>query len=237
MNRCLFLWMGVLCAIFTACQNRGSSTHGDRSLISNAETNAEQRTHDLLQKQIEINYHDRKLAEVIDDVRQKTGANIFVNWNALTEAGIERDTPIELNLAGLKAERVLALVIKTVSRDDRPIDYEIAGGVVKIDTVENIVRQDSQQVRVYDVSDLLKKISFQARYQDCTSDELTTAMERRREVEENLILLIETCVGEQEDWMGAGGPGQVHILGDLLIVRTSVKLHREVADFLRLLRQ
>lgn len=109
-----------------------------------------------LHEPVPVNFTNNKLVNVIEYLKNTTGLNFFVNWNALTEAGIEQDTPITLELTNVPADEALALVIKLVSRPDRPINYAIREGVVNIDTVENLVR--NPDTRVYDIRDLLHRI-------------------------------------------------------------------------------
>ncbi|MCC7193711.1 MAG: hypothetical protein IT444_13125 [Phycisphaeraceae bacterium] len=229
-----------------------------------------------LHEPVPVNFTNNKLVNVIEYLKNTTGLNFFVNWNALSEAGIEQDMPITLELTNVAADEALALVIKLVSRPDRPINYAIREGVVNIDTVENLVR--NPDTRVYDIRDLLHRIepiksvpsfdignAFESGSDrdnssgsgsgsgsgsssdnglfgdDSSSSNSTSAQssaeDRQKQIDE-LIELIQTTVGNPEDWSEAGGGGgSLKELNGNLIIKATAELHQGVTKLLTLLRE
>src|SRR5687768_16707984 len=43
--------------------------------------------------------------EALDQLREQTGANLFVSWNVLKRAGVDGDTPVDVNLTNVTLGR------------------------------------------------------------------------------------------------------------------------------------
>jgi hypothetical protein len=63
------------------------------------------------------------LARAIDDLRNATRRNIFVNWKTLEIAGVTRDTPVSLDVSGLPFADALTLLLSRVSTPDEPLGF------------------------------------------------------------------------------------------------------------------
>ncbi len=112
-----------------------------------------------LRKTVPIAFEANSLESVIDYIRETTQTNIYVNWPALQDAGVDQDLPITLNLTNVAAERALELVLQTASSaagDIDPIGYTIDSGVIRISTIRDLRRSTS--TRVYDIRDLLVQV-------------------------------------------------------------------------------
>src|SRR5271170_6564950 len=95
------------------------------------------------------------LRDAINYVQQDTGANIFVNWNALTAAGVSNLTPITLSLQDVTVGKLLSLIMTQASPSVPTVQF-IDNNVLMITTREDA---DTQMVtRVYDVSDLVMSV-------------------------------------------------------------------------------
>jgi len=108
-----------------------------------------------LQKKISIDSEGKKLKGVIQEIQEKTGSNLVVNWAALEAAGVEEDLPVALSLKEIPAEKAMKLVLQQAggSAQLEPLDFEISDGVVKLSTRRDLQR--ATETRVYDVRDLL----------------------------------------------------------------------------------
>jgi type II secretory pathway component GspD/PulD (secretin) len=123
-----------------------------------SESEANRRAALQLKEAVPINFEGNRLVNVIDYLRNTTGANFFVNWPALEEVGVEQDSPVSLQLANVPAEQALRLVLQQVGQIAQfdPIGYSIIEGVVTIDTVRNLKK--TTDTRVYDIRDLLVQV-------------------------------------------------------------------------------
>jgi len=102
------------------------------------------------------NFKDTPLNEVVKHLRATTGLDIVVNWNALEEVGITKDSPVNLTARNRSAGRVLDLVLADVSgsrgRFER-LYYIIDDGVVTISTGSAL--NTTTKTVVTDIRDLL----------------------------------------------------------------------------------
>ena len=101
-----------------------------------------------LAEKIPVNFQANKLVNVVEYLRNTTGASMFVNWNALQQIGIEQDAPITLQLGdSVPADKALKLVLQQVSTGDQsnPMSYAIIDGVVTISTMEDLGKAANPQ--------------------------------------------------------------------------------------------
>lgn len=120
------------------------------------ETALDQQTIAILDKRIpEIRFDGIAFGDVVDFLRDVTGANLVVEWRTLEQSGIDRSTPVFVTrLTNVRFERALQTVLREVSGGGTPLDYNIEEGIITISTREAIA-QASPRTVVYDVSDLL----------------------------------------------------------------------------------
>lgn len=103
----------------------------------------------------ELRFDGVPFGDVIDFLRDVTGANIFVEWKALETAGVDRTTPVTVSrLTNIRFQKALETVLREVSAGTSPLEYNIEEGVITISTREQIAASAPRTV-VYDVSDLL----------------------------------------------------------------------------------
>src|SRR5437016_13077874 len=95
------------------------------------------------------------LADAVDSLRDISGANLHVNWRALEEQGIGKDTPVNVHVRGVTVEKALNLVLSEAGAGDK-LAYYIDQGVIEITTREVADRQ--MIMRVYPIDDLLLEI-------------------------------------------------------------------------------
>ena len=120
----------------------------------------------------EIDFDTQALGFAIDFVRQTTDTNIYVNWNALREAGIDEDTTVTLRLNGVSADHALTLMLRQVSTELDPITYSIRQGIVEISTRQDLTT--STVTRTYDIQDLLIQVP---RFANAPQFDLNAALE------------------------------------------------------------
>lgn len=103
----------------------------------------------------ELRFDGVPFGDVIDFLRDVTGANIFVEWKALETAGVDRTTPVTVSrLTNIRFQKALETVLREVSAGTTPLEYNIEEGIITISTREQIAASAPRTV-VYDVSDLL----------------------------------------------------------------------------------
>ncbi|GAB4186323.1 MAG: hypothetical protein Kow00105_00830 [Phycisphaeraceae bacterium] len=231
------------------------------------ETEADRETANRLKQAVPINFEANRLANVIDYLRNTTGANFFVNWPVLEAAGVDQDTLITLNLTNVPAEQALELVLRQVGSEFDPIGYSIIDGIVTISTVRDLSR--TTDTRVYDIRDLLVQVpnftnapSFdlnealsntnsggsgggggggggggQSIFGD-TDDEEDEELPTRQELIDQITTLITETVGDFNEWSINGGDvSSLDELNGNLVVKTTPDNHRDISALLAQLRE
>ena len=121
----------------------------------NSQSSADKAARLALAKNVsKIVVNQQPFSDVINLLRQQTGANIVVNWNALASAGVQKQTPISLTLRGVPFQKVLSLVLlQAQGSGTTQLGYSISDGVISISTNDQLAQQ--QVTRVFNIQDLL----------------------------------------------------------------------------------
>ncbi|HQY88616.1 MAG TPA: hypothetical protein PK402_08150, partial [Tepidisphaeraceae bacterium] len=224
---------------------RDNTVAQERGGVSDAATEA------LLSRVLpEMRFDQTAFQDVIEYLRDTTQANLFVNWNALEAAGVDRAAPITARLTNVKFSKVLELVLRSADATGVGLDYTIDEGVITISTSEDL--SSNTQFLTYDIRDLLVDIPM---FDDAPEFELDTSGEgggapfggggggededegAYDERVQEIIQAIQNNVAP-DTWKDAGGlVGSVEELGGQLIVTQSPEVQREVYDFLKKLRE
>jgi hypothetical protein len=205
------------------------------------------------------------LVDVFAFLREQGKLSINVNWNALSQVGIDKTTDIGgINLQNVKVETALQVLLDNVGGTENKLGYDVAAdGVVRISTTDDL---DSNTVtRVYDVRDLLDE-PFSAQEQAVIDRMMAdvgmghngggtgmmgggmTGNDKPafvRQVIEQLIYartlgLINTLKAAVAPYTWMTGDNSKHGSADIwngrFIVRQAPRVHREVEAFFQLLR-
>jgi general secretion pathway protein D len=105
------------------------------------------------------------LADAMQFLRDLTDANILVNWKALEQEGIGKDTQVTANLHDVKFSKVLDIILQEAGGGK--LAYTIDEGVITISTADELNK--SVVTRVYDVTDLLINPNFDSNIQNLSS--------------------------------------------------------------------
>ncbi len=122
---------------------------------SSSESSADKIVRNRLAESVSrLSVNDQPFSSVVKLLRNETGTNIVVNWNALTNAGVSRQTPISLSLRSVPFKKVISLVLQQAQGSSgTTLGYSIDEGVITISTKDQLAQQSV--VRVYDIADLL----------------------------------------------------------------------------------
>ena len=103
----------------------------------------------------ELRFNANSFSDVVDFLRDVTGANIYVDWAALERASISRDAPVTARLREVKFSKALEVIFKNVEgeQDDQKLGYTIDEGVITISTRRELNK--NVIARRYDINDLL----------------------------------------------------------------------------------
>jgi general secretion pathway protein D len=101
----------------------------------------------------EVRFDAVGFTDVVDFLRDITGANIFVNWRALEQAGIDKNAPVTARLRDVKFSKALDIILEEVGGGTVKIGYTVDEGVITISTSDDLAK--NVVTRVYDVRDLI----------------------------------------------------------------------------------
>lgn len=170
------------------------------------------------------------LGAVIEELRQITGANIVVSWNALEQYGIMPDTEVRLpKVAAVPVSRVLDLLLQHVSasvHDVTQLAWANQGGVITISTKDKF--SESLDLRIYDVSELANLLATL----DPAGGKPSTPSEQVGRIQ----TVIEETV-QPASWTVVGGVARIQALGGQLVITQTSPGHEEVAQLLQQLRE
>ena len=194
----------------------------------------------------DLKFDNISISDAVDFMRDVSGANIHVNWRAIEEIGIGKDTTINIRLRNVSLRKVLRLALSEVSTDNL-LTYYIEDNVIEITTRDLADKQ--LFTKVYTIEDLLIEVpdfdqppSFNlqtntgggrgggggggtfSRNSTNQNAGLTTKAQRAQQ----LIDTIQAVV-HPEIWNTAGGPAAIRYLNGSLIVTAPRSVHEALS--------
>lgn len=101
----------------------------------------------------ELTFDAVGFSDVIDFLRDVSGANLFVNWKSLEAAGIDRNTPVSARLRNIKFSKAMSIILDSVGGGQTKLGYTVDEGVITISTLDDLSKNVA--VHVYDIRDLI----------------------------------------------------------------------------------
>jgi hypothetical protein len=86
----------------------------------------------------EVRLENIPLADAIDELREISGSNVFVNWRALEGVGIDKTTPVSARLRDVTLARALRMILLDVGGGNVKLDFINDDGVIAISTEEDL---------------------------------------------------------------------------------------------------
>lgn len=203
-------------------------------------------------------FNSDPLGNIVEFVEAVSELNIDVDWQSLEEIGIDRTTPISLNLSRVPLRVVLDRILDKASPDRLSrASWAVNDGVLQIASDEALRR--NTVLAIYDVRDLLIEVpdydeapefdlsqvlqqagsggggGGQSPFQDDQDDqrERLPLDERRKEIVDIIIQNVDF-----DGWIDNGGDtGNIQPLGGSLIITNTARNHREIGGLLSKLRE
>ncbi|HEX8913879.1 MAG TPA: hypothetical protein VF796_16135 [Humisphaera sp.] len=101
------------------------------------------------------NFKNTPLSAAIDHIRDVTQCNIWVNWKALEAAGVNPDTPINIDLRNVTLSKILTTMLAEAG-GATAISFQVNDNVIEITTRELADRE--MVTRIYPIDDLIMEI-------------------------------------------------------------------------------
>jgi hypothetical protein len=176
----------------------------------------------LLKQNVSVEFRKKTLAEVVDALREMSGANIVVDWNVLQQYGITRDNHVSLPpVQDLPIAKVLQLVLDQLSATlggITQLTWVVEDDVVLILTKDELATRVSN--RIYMVGDLLDVLGSPR-----------PGGTRDRTVGDDLVATITRTI-EPKSWTAKDSPAAMRLINDQLIVSQTTPAHEAIADLL-----
>lgn len=229
-----------------------------------ADTEENRRTLASLGKSAPARFEDNSLSDVIGYIAQISNTQIDPDWASLEAEGIDKDTPVTLNLSNVSIRTILDRVSEKVSID--PYDtstgasWTISDGVVLFGSKKQINR--NKALVIYDIKDLLIEVP---NYTNAPEFDLNTVLqgtggrgasqarspfrdtggagqndEDRPTIDERTddLIRIITAHVDPNGWSNNGGDiGSIDKFQGNLIVNNTPRNHREIHGLLSKLRE
>mgnify|MGYP002777649612 CR=1 FL=1 len=206
-----------------------------------------------------VDFTETPLERAVDWVAKSGNIKMDVDWPSLEKIGINKDTPVTVNLSTIRLDQLLDLIVSKVSPDPTSAAaWEVQDGILRVASAEAI--NTNRLMVIYDIRDLLVEVRD---YSEVPQFDLnsalqagsgtgggggstspiqstTTQQQTGRTVEERtdeLVRLITEQI-DPDNWRENGGAvGFVsRFKGNLLITNTP-KNHRAIGALLRRLRE
>lgn len=110
----------------------------------------------LKQKLDEFSIDGIPFKDAINMLRDASGANFFVKWSVLEQAGVDPEAPVTVKVKGTTLAKTLQLILDSVEQEGLALGYYVHENVITI-SVSHTVRTDLV-TRVYDITDLMYRI-------------------------------------------------------------------------------
>ena len=193
----------------------------------------------LHQRVPEINFYDEPLEAVFDFLRETTGANIWVNWSALANEGIDPDTLVSMQLKDVPVARMLELLFAEFNVGGGDVRFGHGRNVIEISTVgylrSPIPEIDTVQA-VYDVKAVLDAATAVLQATPPTDhggqDHAEWLIDIQREAAEQLTSVVTRSI-TPDAWTANGGTDSIEHFAGLLVVRAPEVTQAKVADLLK----
>ena len=169
-----------------------------------------------MQQRIDVVFFDQPLKDVLDALGDNLNVAFYIDERALTEVGLDTNTPVNINFRNIKADVALRLIMNSLS-----LTWLIRDDLVLVTTPE--AAEQELVLRVYPCPDFLESIDQSSR------------RGRRKKGLGNLIAVIQNKISA-DSWADVGGTGVIVEYGAVLVVTQLPSIHREVESMLRGLR-
>jgi hypothetical protein len=171
-----------------------------------------------LDKIVQLTVQDHSLETVMAWLTAQSGVNVVVEWEELSQNGVERDSPISLALKDLPLRTVLAEVLRKAGRSEVELAYAIEDGLLRIATRERLVQIGALPQEESGGLGTSGRDEPDGDF-DVAADELVAMIQRA----------IEPWSWEAN---GADNGGHLEVYRGLLVARTAGPMHEKLARLL-----
>lgn len=166
----------------------------------------------------DLQFKSVPLEAAIEELRDRTHANIVVEWKQLEAAGVEPTAPVRVRLWDVTLDKALRIVLDDV---DQNLGFQEQGGIITISTRERLASKTV--IQIYDIRPLVDAMAGRV----APNETMTHA-----DIIDSVIKLIEDII-DPDTWKDNGGSvGSIYAVPGLLVVQQTPSVQRKVQDLL-----
>ena len=178
----------------------------------------------------EVRFEGVPLSDAIDFMRDVTGANILVDWRALSRAKVDKNAPVTVRVQGVSFEKALATILQSIDSDPA-LGFVVQDGVILITT--QLELDKNVGIKVYDIRDLIVGAP-DFRFQDGGVKAEPQDKDLHERLAQDVINVIKETIAP-ETWKG--GTGSIRYLAGQLIVTATPQRQADVEKLINQLRE
>lgn len=110
----------------------------------------------LQETSVPVDFNNNTFDQVNTFLEQVTGLTIYVDWKALNNVGIDKDTEVSLKLQNVNAATAIQRILEQLGEGDQRPQYDVQDGILTISSDEAMRKR--VVLLVYDIRDLLFQV-------------------------------------------------------------------------------
>jgi hypothetical protein len=185
-----------------------------------------------LDQRLSLTVQNQPLEQVFAYLAQSTGVPIRPNWIALEAAGIDRKSPVTVDLQNLPAHRLLTIFLREAGGMHANLGYLLEDGMLIVATRDHLQSSIYQVVRIYDARNFVLpgNEAFAA----------TLAPDALYAFRQMQVARLTDCIKSvvsPDTWRDNGGTiGSIQQLDSILIISQTRDNHHQIEQLLTQLR-
>ncbi len=206
-------------------------------VTSGSGSEADRHTQAKLQERIpKLDFEGTELSSVVTFLREMSGVNMNVNWDAMAKAGVGRNARVSVHLADVTLRQALRTILSNITTAHGPLSFVVDDGVIDVSTREELSQKTI--IRIYDVNDLITRYPmFSGPILDLSNSlSVGEYVPTKEEIVQKIISTIKGAV-EPDSWKPEGTVGIINDFNGSLTVLQTADAQAKVADVLEQLRQ
>jgi|GEM_PF-286153 len=167
-----------------------------------------------------IESENQALEKVFNHLRDEYDLNLTVSWRALEAAALDRNTPVSVHLKDLPLHAVLRELLTGIGGSETSLGWTLDRGMIIISTRDDLHRAKHQHVMVYDVREIIDRLSGE---RDLDAHDATQTL---------MAVLRESIAADT--WRDNGGTiGAIREIGGYFVINQTRDNHRAIFQLLR----
>jgi hypothetical protein len=207
-------WKAALEADHTAIRLRPTTTDNWPQQSEPRPRGPEARIYEALQDKCDLEFDQLPLIDALNRLAEPRHVQLYIDYKALTEASVDKDTPVTCSVKGLSYKRALEVVL-----DELELTYLIRDGVLLITT--KTAAESMLAIKVYPVFDLVVRPPAASANRPALDFQWFI---------ENIVANI-----APKTWDEVGGPASIEPFTNsgALVISQTTAVHEEIAEYLR----